>query len=689
MEKTNIKTICYLCSKSGCGIDAVVQNGRLTGLKGDRTNSATKGLLCPKGKKLKYLLYASDRLTSPLKRTGKRGEGKWQRISWDEALGIVKERLMDNRKRHGPESVAFHKGYMHFGSGEHIWGYLNRLANVFGSPNFSCPSHICNVPRLLAALQMVGGALTADIEHANHILLWGCNPTDTNYSLNRQISAALKRNAEIMVIDPRATYFSKKADLHLQLRPGSDGVLALGMLRVIYDEKLFNADFVEKNVLGFEELKDMLHKFPLEKVERLTWVCREQIRKAARIYANSKAACIVAGNAIDQQSQAFHAISAIITLMAVCGHLNEAGGNLIFRPVMMSKNPLELHDLLSGQMKAKRLGNEFLLNQVFKFAHFPLVLKAILKEVPYPVKAMLMFQANPAITEADTKMVAAALQKLDFLAVADIFMTKTAELADIVLPACTFLEQTYYATIDASPEMTPVESGILRIRPQVVMPLGESRSDWRIISDLAGKMGFEEYFPWKNIEEAIDYELKPFHVTSQELAAQPGGIRVQHPPMSGGSAFWPPGRKIKILSSMLEGMDMDWSPVNPTPADLAEEYPFVLTTGKSRYYVHSQMHNIVWLNNRMPRNELEIHPRTAASLNIENGAIVIVETAKARIRCPIRLTKAIHPKVLFLAHGFEEANHNFLTDNSSFDPIAGAVQLRAIPCRIRAADKRD
>jgi len=305
-------------------------------------------------------------------------------------------------------------------------------------------------------------------------------------------------------------------------------------------------------------------------------------------------------------------------------------------------------------------------------------------------------------------------------------MTPTAELADVVLPACTFLEQTYYTTYESGAYLKPSVPGLLMLRPQVVPPLEESRPDWEFIFDLARTLGYSEYFPWQDIEEAIDYELEPIGFTVDDLREHPEGIQIPAPSflyhkfgdkgllgklmirLLGSTVFrkYPdmyrkykrmgfmtPSKKVEIRCERLEEMGFDGLPVYREPsesslsdAEEAEAFPLVLTTGaKPGCYVHSQMRNILRLSRRLPHNVAEIHPDTAASFGIEEGDAVLVESPRASITCQAKVTDKIRPQVVQLYHGFEQANANLLTGNSSFDPITGATPLRSLLCRISKA----
>jgi anaerobic selenocysteine-containing dehydrogenase len=683
------KTICYFCSGGGCGLEVNVNNGGVVSITGDTEHPETKGLICVKGKAAAEILYAPDRLLYPLKRLGRRGDGSWQRISWDEALEITANKMQNLKAESGAESFAFHKGISHGTAGD-MGNYFQRLANVFGSPNVSSNWHQCHAPRVLVEDYMLGGEAAPDLEKTKCIILWGINPQATNIRNHGYILAALKRGAKMIVVDPRKTNYARRADLHLSLRPGTDGALALGMLRVIVDDGLYNQTFVADNVLGFNELKKLLIDYPVEKAASITWVPVEKIQEAAHLYMESKPSAIIPGNALDHHSNTTQGIRAIVALMAISGNVNVPGGNVITESVSRLKAPVALHNVLTEGQREKRLGNNYLGARRNQKSNALSVMRAILDEKPYPVKGMMVLGSNPAMTLANGKMVEAALRKLDFLVVVDIFMTETAKLADIVLPACTFLEQCNYATYDISQEIKPINPGLLIYWSQIVSPVGESRSDWQIIRDLARKLGYENHFPWLNIDEAIDTELEPLKITSSMLKQHPEGIRVsipEHPKKE----FNTPSRKMEIYSKRLEDAGYGALPDYREPAEspfssptMAVNYPLVLTTGgKPVNYIHSQMRNIPSLHKLLPNNEALINPETAGKHAILDGAEVIIETLHGSIECKACVTSDIAPNIVHVYPGFTDSNANILTDDENRDPVFGTGPLRSLLCRVK------
>ncbi|MCK4733109.1 MAG: molybdopterin-dependent oxidoreductase, partial [Methanophagales archaeon] len=342
----------------------------------------------------------------------------------------------------------FHYGHYHSGD---VSSYLSRLANLIGTPNISTPNLVCHVPRIFLQFYFDFGAVVPpDVANTSLIIIWGGNPEVTNKPQQIAIDKARERGAKLIVIDPRATAYADEADLHAQLRPGTDGALALGMLNVIINEELYDTEFVEEWTNGFEKLKKFVQDYPPEKVEEITGVSAETIREIARMYATTKPACISPRNALDQHTNASCAIRTINILMAITGNLDVKGGNIIALPVLMGLNDVSLSEKLPPEALKKKIGvDRCLISRIlhmFPTAATPALWNAIIHGKPYPIKAMFVMAANPVLTCANSKVVEEALRKLDFLAVADIFMTPTAELADIVIPACAFLEKTRYAT---------------------------------------------------------------------------------------------------------------------------------------------------------------------------------------------------------------------------------------------------
>ena len=724
LTKKLVPVVSDVDAHSQCRMRVGVQGGTVTAIGCDPTDPESKGQLTVRGKHMKEILYAPDRLKYPMKRVGARGEGRWKRISWDEALEAIANRLHEIKKQYGPEAIDFHHGHYH--SGDILGSYLARLANLIGTPNITNPSHVCHLPRVFLEFNYdLGAVVPPDVAHTKCLIIWGGNPEATNKPQDIAIKEARSRGMKLIVIDPRITSYAKEADLNAQLRPGTDGALALGMLHVIIKEGLYDKQFVEKWTTGFEKLEKHIEQYSPEKVEEITWVPAQTIREIARMYAATKPACISPRNALDQHTNSSVAIRAIDILMAITGNLDVKGGNIIIIPISMGLEDIKLFDKLPQETANKKLGVDTCLyskiSKAWPAAHTPSLWDAILHNDPYAVKAMVVMASNPLLTCANSKVVEEALGKLDFLVVADLFMTPTGEIADIVLPACTFLERTRFVTYDTHADHSWNVHSRIALSPKAVEPLEESWSDWKIICELGRAMGYGEYFPWKTEEEAIDHMLTPLGITCEELMEHPEGIIMPIPPflytkftgMFGtimrkvlklaifrdypemykkyeSRGFMTPSKKVELYSEQLERLGYDPLPTYREPAespvsrpDLAKEYPFILIAGtKLEMYTHSEMRNIAGLRRLFPENLLEINPETAQRIGITYGDIARISSPRGSILCKTLLTDGIDPRVVHLYHGFRGSNCNMLTDHKAFDPITGSVGMKSLLCKV-------
>lgn len=555
------------------------------------------------------VLYSPERLTCPLKRAGDRGEGKWERISWDEALSTIACRLHGIKKRYGAEAIDFHHGHYH--SGDILGTYMPRLANLIGTPNITNPSHVCHLPRVFLQYNIdLGAVFQPDVPHTKCLLLWGGNPRATNKPQEIAIREARALGMKLIVIDPRKIGYAREADIHAQLRPGTDGALALGMLHVIVKENLYDREFVEKWTKGFDRLWQRIEDYPPEKVEEISWVPAGMVREMARMYAKAKPGCISPRNALDQHTNAFCAIRAINILMAITGNLDVKGGNVFTIPVSMGFEDLKLVDKLPPGQAGKKIGADKVLwsrlSDTWPSAHAPSLWDAILNDNPYPVKAMMVMAANPALICANSNVVQEALRKLDFLVVADLFMTSTGE------------------GLKNHPEGL-----IITVPPFLYTKMRGALGG--IVRDIMKLVAFRDY---------------PTMYKKYEM-----------------QGFITPSKKVEIYSERLEKYGHDPLPHYREPAEspisrpeLAKEYPFILIAGtKLEAYTHSMMRNIPGLRKHAPENLVEIHPESASRLEVHDGKVVKVSSPRGCIRCRARVTDSIDPRVVHLYHGFKES----------------------------------
>ncbi|MGM0425452.1 MAG: molybdopterin-containing oxidoreductase family protein, partial [Thermodesulfobacteriota bacterium] len=504
------RTHCARMDQGGCSLLVGVQEGRVVRVKGDPDGYLNQGYICAKGRSLPQRLYHPERLLYPRRRLGPRGQGRWERISWEEALETIAGQLQQTKDSCGARSVAFcsgmPKGLDHFA--------LIRLANTFGTPNMVGVQDVCHMPRELTGRLTCGFYPVPDYQHPSDlILLWGSNPLNTNEEgcICKMVLKRLKQGAGLLVVDPWRTQLASRADLFLQPRPGTDAELALGMLSVILQEGLFDRGFVENWTHGFEELQEHCRAFPLQRVQEITGVSQELITKAARMYAQAQPAALGWGNALEQSTDNFACIRALICLMAVCGNLDQPGGNIWAQDPKIAKLKDFVHLDLLPQKKDQVLhaGQTLPGMATVPPAFFR---RSVTEGVPYQVRAAYMQSTNPMLSWADSNWTYQALQQLDFLAVSEIFPTPSSELADIVLPAA------------VNPEFNDIGHfglghGYILARPQVVDPPGECRPDLWIVNQLGQRLADRQYWP-DSEQDLLQEVLAPSGLSYAEFAAQ-------------------------------------------------------------------------------------------------------------------------------------------------------------------------
>ncbi len=674
------RTVCCICD-AHCGLRVFLSGGRVEKIEGQKEHPYSRGYVCPKGKAAAELLSSPDRLRHPLKRVA---NNKWCEISWDEALDITAQKLKEIAATHGPQAVAIHVG--HAGVKGEALLYAERFCRVFGTPNFSTAGSHCHFSKLMAYKITCGELPVPDFRHSSCIVLWGHNPASSCPPLLRPINEALGRGAKLLVIDPKAAPLAQKADLHLQLRPGTDTALALALLHVIVKEKLYDQLFANRWTAGFERLSDHIEEYTPEKVEPVTWVPATKIREAAHLYAASSPACISAGIAVELSANGFEALRAISILQAVTGNLDIPGGAIFVSGPRLA--PLKVNTAAPKGSLEPAVGQ----------AEFPLFYKysgqaqanfysrAILEGKPYFIKAMVIAGSNPLLTWPNYRATKSAFEHLEFLAVTDHFLTETARLADIVFPAASFLGRCEIWK-NAGVYGTPVIGLNAAMADE-----GKARPDWEFWVELAWKMGYADYFPWPCERDAINFRLEPLGLTYEDLQAMPFGYTYGQwtPKKYERTGFKTPSGKVEIYSEELAKYGYDplpvfcdplktWSAASPKET----RYPLILTTGARKIsYLHSRFRNIPSTRRLAPEPLVEVHPKTAAELGIAGGEKVAVETPWGSVEIKVKLTSDIHPLVICMPHGWEEANANILSCEEFADPVTGFPAVRCLPARI-------
>ncbi len=695
------RSACRMCH-GGCSALVHVNNGKVVKIKGDPEFPLNRGKLCVKGMASIDQLYNPNRLKHPLKRVGQRGEGKWKRISWDEALDVIVNKIKEIKAEFGVESISIGQG-----TGRHHYRHVVRFAHALGTPNWCEPGAAqCFHPRINA-----GGITYGDLPICDYygdvnpacLLVWGHNPlvTGPDGEIQFRVRDCIKRGTKLIVVDPRETETAKKADIWLQIRPGTDDALALSMIHVIIQEGLYDSDFVNEWTVGFDQLAERVRSCTPEWADKITWVPADKIKESARLFANTRPASVEWGVAIEHTPNCFQTVRAVALLPGITGNIDIPGGWILGMRVI-DDIPIFLENL-TDEMKKKRLGADRykLLSgrkAPFPSAHIPTLLNAIRTEKPYPIKAFLNFGNNTLATYANAKQAYDALLRLDFLSVMDLYMTPTAELADIVLPAASWLEVDEVVGL-------PFRSYNFALVQQKILQIGECRPDEEVLIDLARRLNLAVGI--ESLEDLYNAQLEKLGITFDDLKEK-GFLSV---PMryrkfeKGG--FNTPSGKVELYSSIMEKYGYDPLPYYEEPPEsplstpeLAQDYPLILTTGgRTPYYFHSEYRQIPSLRGKHPSPLVEINPRTADELDIRDGEWIWIQTVRGRIKQKARLVKGIHPKVVHIEHGWwfpEEpgpehgiwnSNANILTNNAPpYDPAMGTYQLRALLCKLYKVD---
>jgi len=699
IETKVVQTICREC-RVGCGMLVRVQQGKAIKVESNPSYPKPKDKLCPRAELSLERLYHPSRLLYPMKRIGGRSEGKWQRITWDEALETVMQKFVSAKNKFGAESVALSKGFY-----DRHADFVSRLGNVFGTPNVASIDNTCYIPSATARLMTYGYDGKPDLTSLpDCILCWGsgANPP-------------VREGGKLIVVNSLRTEAAKRADIWLQPRPATDLALALGMLNVIVNEKLYDREFINEWTVGFDKLKKHIRNYPPEKVAGITWVPSKKIIAASELFTAYRYACLMNGNASEDTYNSTQFARAISIIQAICGLLDIPGGTIETEgPIQTEATGRDiLRDKLPKEQEAKRLGaeqgylppSELWSSIVCKpvEVHPQHLVTAILKDKPYPIKALGILGSNPLLTWSNSRKVYQALKKVDFLVVADLIMTPTAELADIVLPVASYLETDAVIVSGMGTGVTYLQA------QQKVVQVGECLSNPEIIMRLADKMGFCEYF-WKDLHAYLDDYLKPIGMTFTELSSRAAVISsATRYRKYLGKGFHTPSGKVEIYSSLCEQWGYEPLPVYHEPEEtpvsapeLLDEYPLILTSAHEANYVHSQDRYLVGARKKKPDPLVIIHPDTASRLGIAEGDIVYIENKRGRIKQKATLSDGIDPRVIGVGYGWwfpekgissmygwDEANINILTDDSPpYSPEMGSPKMRGFLCKVYKADSQ-
>lgn len=659
----------------GCGVLLYTdENGKLVKCEGDPENPFSEGRLCVRCIDIPEVTNHEDRLKYPMKRAKEnRGKDIWERVSWDEAYDIIEAEFNKAKADYGPESVIFCQG-----TGRDIAAWITRLAWSFGSPNYTIllSGGACYLPRVAGCAATTGAFWLADCaqefpdryDNPNYqvpetMFVWGNYPITSNSDglFGHWVVDLMRRGMKIVMIDPKVTWLSARSEMHLRVRPGTDAALALGMLNVIINENLYDADFIDRWTYGFDELKERVQDYPPSKMAGVTWVPEEQIIAAARLLAASKPATLQWGVAVDMTKEALPAGQAILALFEITGNMDVPGG-LIVPPEILNYGGGWGRELVPAEDAKKRIGLDKykLLQMGFQIAHPDTLVETLETEDPYKIHAAWLQTTNPlACMGADPKRLFDGLNKLDFIACVDLFKTPTImALADVVLPAATY------------PERDGIRIGDGVQRGEVinkVTQIGECKSDMEINLEL-GRRFNPEAWPWKNVQEMYTFLLTDTGLNFEELREQaPVYLPFEYHRHENGK-LRPDGQpgfntqtgRIELWSTFYSNSGLEPLPYfeEPSPGpgatpELLEEYPLVLTTGARQWSsFHSEHRQIARLRAMHPDAMVYMNPKAAEKMGVADGEWVWVENLLGRAKRKVECTPVYDERIIGTDHGW-------------------------------------
>lgn len=708
-DKKLLKGLCGICP-SGCGVEILVEDGKIRRIKPLKGHPL--GIVCTRGLHSSEIVYSLDRLKSPMKRIGIRGEGKFQNISWDEAYDFMSKLIKGVIERYGPKAMAIYSGrggfeqslIDMFSTGGHDPISLNFLFPL-GSPNtFSCSSLCDNSHRILASITTFGAPydrLFPDIDNSERIIVWGANPaTDSPPIYMKKLIEAKKRGAKVIVIDPIKTYTAKISDEWIGIRPGTDGALALGVANLIFQKGLYDRDFADDWIYGLLEFKEYVENFPPTEVERITWIKIDLIEKIA-VEISKPRTTLILNTGLEYTNSGVQNIRAVLSLWALSGNIDRQGG-LVFRmpPLLRLRR-----NRIDPPREIKPIGQDRypLFCDINRSGHFMEIPRAILEGDPYFIKGLIILGSSTITAFPNPELWRRCFESLDCLIVIDRFLTNDALYADIVLPATTMFEITSYKRYP----------GYISFRERIIPPVGEAKNDYLILANLARKLGYGDLYP-QSEKEMLEFVFSNSDIEIERLREKPEGLPTSTPHMvyekykkglirkDKKPGFETPSGRFEISSNLLREYGYTPLPVYIEPSEgpisspkLAESFPLILTTGsRIQSTFRSQHLNIPGLLRLQDKPNILIHPDDAERRGIKNGDKVWVKTLRGKVPFYAKVTEKILKGVIEANMGgggpiqpkeWKEANVNELTDFENRDPISGFPVFKALLCEIEKA----
>ena len=690
-------SICDICSPGiHCGVDCYVKEDRILKLEGTPGFIPNQGTLCTKGASGRQYAYRKDRIQHPMKRVGPRGSGKFEPITWDEAFRITAENLNKSKADYGPESTMFLCGYTKW-----FRTFFHRLAYSFGSPNYVTESSTCFQSGVIANLCTFGSNCMPDIAASKLLIIWGYDAFTKDVHTGRNIMNFKDKGGKVILIDPRKGPMADQlADIYIRPRLGTDGMLAHAMAGHIISQGLYDREFVDKYVYGFDRYTEYVSGITPEAASEETGVPADDIRMIAELFAQTDPSTILTGNGLAHRTNGFNNIRAILALMAICGRYDRPGtlkpgtGPLTFcysPGGFMSKEPMFINSRKPKNAPAEIGRSKYpLFVDKLNEGQGMEAARQILSGRPYPIRTAFLAGVN-ARMYPDTNQFRKALKSLDFIAASDLFWTECCEMADIVFPACTSYERS---------EVKCYINKLIYYTKPAIEPLYDSRTDYEIFSGLANALDLDDDLlrgdydncarfilqEGSGIEdwEAFRANEKPIPVPNARMyewgTNRSKGVRT-------------PTGKIELYSETIAAYNR--SEMNPLPVYYAnmdnadpEEYDMTMCSGaRNPGMIHSRLHGCDWPRSLRPEAMVDINPADAKRLGICQGDTVRISTPISSITTLANITGSANIGELQMFHGYEEANINQIIDSTVLDPYTGYPSFKQFRCRLEKVER--
>jgi anaerobic selenocysteine-containing dehydrogenase/ferredoxin-NADP reductase len=779
-HRREVVGFCTFC-RSRCGSINVIENGRLIEVKPNPAHPTGKAL-CPKGRAAPEIVHSAERLLYPLRRTQPKTSPVpgWERVSWEEALDDIAARMQAIAAQGRPEAVAFSLTSASASSISDARPWIERFIWSFGSPNICSSAELCNWHKDYSHALTFGRHIgSPDYANTDLAVLWGHNPSNTWLAQADALTAAMNRGAKLVVVDPRRTSLAARAALWLPLRPGTDGILAVAVARLLlasghYDHGFVrmwtnapllvrkdSGEFLRASDIGigtkdsfvtfdlqsvaprvydphqatsaadaerfalqgeftlragdasiatqpaFAIYRQALEQISVEDAAGATGVAVEKIVAFADLLGAAKRTCYYCWTGVGQHADSTQIDRAIATLFALKGQFDLPGGNVVWPGPRT--NPVDDLQILSPQQRAKTLGiQEYPLGPALRsWVTAADLYRAIIEGEPYRVRALVCFGSNPLVSRSEPERGREALQQLDLQVHCDLFLNPTANTADYVLPVNSAWER---EGVRVGFEISAAAQSLIQLRPAMVEAVGESRSDFWIVAELAKRLGIGGALFDGDFTRALDYMLGPSGTSVEALRAAPHGLTfpTENPLRSyankttdGVRGFATPTRRVELYSESLRRLNQPPVP-NVAITALAQDFPLILTNAKAGHFCHTQHRQIAGLRQRTPEPHFSLSRAAAQSRGLIEGDPIEIRTRNGRVHGLARIDDHLDEHTVIGEFGWWQAcddlgepgypitgadsrNFNVLTSTAEVDPVSATPRFRSLACEVARA----